>query len=40
VLCKFSFHDVELGIVEETKQEGKVLADEEASDDAESAGMC
>jgi hypothetical protein len=34
------FQEVELGVVEEAEVEGEVLADEEASDDAESAGLC
>jgi hypothetical protein len=40
VLCIFPFHDVQLGIAEEAELEGEVLADEEASDDADSAGLC
>jgi hypothetical protein len=35
-----ALEDVELGSAEEAELEGDVLADEESSDDAYSAGLC
>jgi hypothetical protein len=34
-----AFEDVQLGVVEEAELEGEVLADEEAADDTNPAGL-
>jgi hypothetical protein len=39
-LADFALESVDLGVAEEAEVKGEVLADEESSNDSDSAGLC